>query len=232
MRTLPGLSLCLAMTLPAWAEDPMLSGPPARVRMTVDALNYASHRFDMGVVTDDWSASHRFELNVLAEPPGFRRAEPTGGGYFFYEERDWQGVARASADYWCWGFGMQGGALIRLTPPDRGAQFALVPHVRAGIGWQDLSVRGLPITGGGTTTTYDLSAGAGRVEVAAGIDLRVTIGRRLEIVFGGGADYWSGASVYVGAGTGGLSAGVGVSGNRYNFTGSNTFARFGVGVRL
>src|SRR4051812_34570643 len=102
------LVLVSAVSLPALAVEQGATG------ITFDVLNYAEQRFDMGVVDDDWSAGHRYELDVMTQlAPG--RAAPSAGGYVFYEEHDWQGAQHASADYTCWGFGLQAGAALQLV---------------------------------------------------------------------------------------------------------------------
>jgi hypothetical protein len=219
------LTLCLFTTV-ASAQDP---DPLRDISITVDALEYTSQRFDMGVINSHWSSGNRYELVILSQPT-MSRVEPSGGGYAFWEEREWRGQSRSSADYSCWGFGLQGGATLQLLPPERKLMLALVPQLRGGLGFQDLRVTNVPITAAGSTQTYDLSSNAGRVEVAAGLDLRMTVANRVEFVFGCGADYWSSASVYVTAGTAGAAAGV--VGSSYAFHGSDCFLRFGIGARL
>jgi hypothetical protein len=219
------LLLSLAAALPAADPTRDVNG----LSVTFDALEYTSEHFDMGLASGSWNTSQRYEADFLAQLSD-QRVGPVGGGYVFYEERDWRGEARASADYSCWGFGLQGGAAIQLLKPEQKTRLSLVPMLRGGIGFQDLTVNNLPVAGVGGVQTYSLTAGSGRVEVAAGLDLRLVVARRLEIVFGGGADYWSAADVYVTAGTGG--AGVGVVGNSYAFHGTDSFLRFGLGVRL
>jgi hypothetical protein len=189
-------AICLAAAVPAAAAD------PAGLAITADALNYTSEHFDMGLVSGRWNTSHRYEADFLADFSP-QRAGPSGGGYVFFEDRDWRGPANASADYSCWGFGLQGGASVQLLKPESRTRLALVPTLRGGIGFQDLTVHNVPITSGAGLQTVDMTAGSGRVEVAAGLDLRLAIARKLEVVFGFGADYWSAADVYVSAGTGG-----------------------------
>ncbi len=194
--------------------------------VTLDAIGYASQEFDVGYRSEDWSSGIRYELNVITRMES-GRVQPSGGFYLFYEDRDWKGQmfqgTQERAQYECWGFGLQGGATLHLIEPGKALGLALVPYARGGLGFQDLEAQDVVIDG----DRYDLSADSGRLELAAGVDLRLTVARRLEVVFGGGVDYWSGADVAVYAGTGG--GGVAVGSNN-TFTGTDAWVRFGLGL--
>jgi hypothetical protein len=203
--------------------------------VTFDVISYASQEFSVGYFADKWSSGNRYEINAMAQmEPG--KVQPSGGMYFFYEQRDWEGDTRngiqESADYECWGFGLQGGATIQLLPPERRLMFALVPYARGGIGFQDLSLKDVIIDDGDLNPNDDQYSGSGssaRIEVAAGIDLRLTIAKKIVVVFGGGVDYWSGADVAFYAGTGGGGAAVGSNGT---FTGTDAWLRLGAGLHF
>lgn len=198
------------------------------VSVTFDAIGYGSQEFSVGYFDDDWSSGNRYELNIVTQLEG-DRARPSGGMYIFYEERDWQGDVllgtQERANLECWGFGMQGGAAIHLLPQDGRLWLALVPYLRAGLGFQDFSGKDVIIDG----ARYDMQADSGRLEFAAGADLRLTVARRIEVVFGGGVDYWAGADVALYAGSGGGGVAVGSNGT---FSGTDAWARFGVGVHF
>lgn len=193
--------------------------------VSLDVIGYASQEFDVGYRSEDWSSGMRYELNVFSRMES-GRVQPGGGFYLFYEERDWEGqrylgtTERAELD--CWGFGLQGGATINLIEPGKAVGLALVPYGRGGLGFQDFSAQDVVIGG----DRYDLSSDSGRIEIAAGADLRLTI-RRIEVVFGGGVDYWSAADVALYAGTGGGGVAVGSNGT---FTGTDAWVRFGAGL--
>jgi hypothetical protein len=198
------------------------------ISLTFDVISYASQEFSVGYFDADWSSGNRYELNAMTQLEG-DRVRPSGGMYFFYEEREWDGEVllgtREHADMETWGFGMQGGATIHLIPPEKKLGLALVPHVRAGLGFVDFSAQNVIING----ARYDAQSDSARIEVAAGADLRLTIANRIEVVFGGGVDYWSAADVAFYLGSGGGGAAIGSNGN---FTGTDAYVRFGVGLQF
>lgn len=198
------------------------------ISVTFDVVSYASQEFSVGYFDDDWSSGNRYELNAMTQLDG-DRVRPSGGLYFFYEEREWEGDVllgtQERADFECWGFGLQGGATIHLIPPEKKLWLALVPHARAGLGFVDFSAQDVIIDG----DRYDMQADSGRIEIAAGLDLRLTIANRIEVVFGGGVDYWSAADVALYAGTGGGGVAVGSNGT---FTGTDAYVRFGAGLHF
>jgi hypothetical protein len=202
------------------------------VSITFDVISYASQEFSAGYFSDKWSSGNRYELNAFTQLDG-DRVRPGGGLYFFYEERDWKGetftgpggTTQESANMETWGFGLQGGATIHLLPPEKKLWLALVPYLRGGLGFVDFSAKDVVING----SRYDLSSGSGRIEIAAGADLRLTLAQKIEIVFGGGVDYWSAADVALYAGTGGGGVAVGSNGT---FTGTDAWVRFGAGVHF
>jgi hypothetical protein len=59
--------------------------------------------------------------------------------------------------------------------------------------------------------------------------LRLTIAKKIEVVFGGGVDYWSAADVALYAGTGGGGVAVGSNGT---FTGTDAWVRLGAGLHF
>lgn len=197
--------------------------------VTFDVISYASQEFSVGYFSDDWSTGNRYELNFMAQMEQQGRVQPSGGMYLFYEERDWKGDTFAGtqerAELECWGIGMQGGATIHLIPPEKKLWLALVPYARAGLGFQDYSAQDVIIDG----ARYDLASDSGRIEVAVGVDLRLTIAKKIEVVFGGGVDYWSAADVALYAGTGGGGIAVGSNGT---FTGTDAWVRTGVGMHF
>ncbi len=213
------LPLLTAALAPAMAMEGVKD-----ISVTFDVIGYASQEFSVGYFEDDWSSGNRYEINAMAQLEG-DRVRPSGGVYFFYEDRDWAGDSQESAEYECWGFGLQGGATLHLIPPEKNLWLALVPYGRGGLGFQDFSARNVEIDG----DRYNLSSSSGRIELAAGIDLRLTVAKRVEVVFGGGVDYWSGADVYLTAGTNNGGAYVGSNGT---FTGTDAFVRFGAGVHF
>lgn len=196
--------------------------------LTLDVVSYASQEFSVGYFSDDWSSGQRYELNAVTQMDG-DRVRPGGGLYVFYEKRDWHGDVllgtQEHAEMETWGFGLQGGATIHLIAPEKKLWLALVPHFRAGLGFIDLSAQDVIIDG----DRYDLQADSGRIEIAAAIDLRLTIAKRIEVVFGGGVDYWSAADVAVYAGTGGGGVAVGSNGT---FTGTDAYVRLGAGLHF
>jgi hypothetical protein len=198
------------------------------ISLTFDVISYASQEFSVGYKDEDWSTGQRYELNVFTQLEG-DRVRPGGGMYFFYEERDWDGDVllgtQEHASMETWGFGMQGGATIHLVPPEKKLWLALVPHFRAGLGFIDFSAQDMIIDG----FRYDLQSDSARLEVAAAIDLRLTIANRIEVVFGGGVDYWSAADVAFYVGSGGGGAAVGSNGT---FTGTDAYVRFGAGLHF
>lgn len=198
------------------------------VSLTFDVISYASQEFSVGYFDDDWSSGMRYELNAVTQMDG-DRVKPSGGMYFFYEEHDWEGDVflgtQERANFECWGFGLQGGATIHLIAPEKKLWLALVPYARGGLGFVDFSAQNVIIN----NVRYDLQSDSGRIEVAAGLDLRLTIARRIEVVFGGGVDYWSAADVAVYAGSGGGGVAVGSNGT---FTGTDAWVRFGAGLHF
>ena len=58
--------------------------------VTFDVINYISQDFDTAHFSDDWKSGNRYEINVVKH---FNegRIQPSGGTYFFYEQRDWEG---------------------------------------------------------------------------------------------------------------------------------------------
>lgn len=197
--------------------------------VTLDVIGYASQEFDIGYRDADWTSGQRYELNVFSRMES-GRVQPGGGFYLFYEEREWDGenfngiggLTQEHAELDCWGFGLQGGATINLIEPGKPLGFALVPYARGGLGFQDFTATDVIIDG----NRYDVSSDSGRLELAAGVDLRLTI-RRFEVVLGGGVDYWSAADVAFYAGTGGGGIAVGSNGT---FTGTDAWLRFGLGL--
>jgi hypothetical protein len=206
-------------------------GPLRGIDVTFDVLSYGSQHFDMGPISEKWSDGHRYEINGMSQLEG-ERVQPSGGVYFFYEDREWKGSkdllgnSVGSASYYCWGFGLQGGATIHLIAPEKDLGFALLPYLRGGIGFQDLTAHDVRAFGG----VYDVSGGSSRLEFAAGADLRLTVARHLEFVFGGGVDYWSSAAVSFYVGTGG--AGGAISTGYYDFDGTDAFVRVGAGIHF
>ena len=196
--------------------------------VTFDVISYASQEFSIGYMSDNWSSGTRYELNGWAQLDS-GRVQPGGGVYLFYENRDWKGRSlggvQETGDLECFGFGLQGGATINLLPPEKKLGLALVPYARGGLGFQDFTAKDVIID----NARYNLSDSSGRMEVAAGIDLRLTIASKIEVVFGGGVDYWSAASVYLSAGTGGAGAAVGSNGT---FTGTDAWLRLGAGLHF
>ena len=231
MRHLLLLTPLLAASITSAAAMEGIDGLKG-ISLTFDAISYASQEFSVGYMSDDWSSGMRYELNAVTQLEG-GRVRPSGGMYFFYEDRDWEGESftgiggttqeRASME--TWGFGMQGGATIHLIEPEKGLWLALVPLFRAGLGFVDFDAQDVVID----NARYDLQSDSGRIEIAAGIDLRLTIAKRIEVVFGGGVDYWSAADVAVYAGTGGGGVAVGSNGT---FTGTDAYVRFGAGVHF
>ncbi len=202
------------------------------ISVTFDVISYASQEFSVGYFSDDWSSGERYELNAFTQLDG-DRVRPGGGMYFFYEDRNWKGrtftgvggTTQESADMETWGFGLQGGATIHLIPPEKKLWLALVPHLRGGLGFVDFSAEDVVIDG----SRYDLQSDSGRIEIAAAIDLRLTIAQKIEVVFGGGVDYWSAADVALYAGTGGGGVAVGSNGT---FTGTDAYVRLGAGIHF
>ncbi len=229
MRSLLLATAATSFCLPLAAMDQ--GGPIRGIDVTFDVLSYTSQHFEMGPISEKWSSGERYEINAMSQLEG-DRVQPSGGMYFFYEDRDWRGsndnlgISTGSASYSCWGFGAQGGATIHLIPPEKDLGLALVPHLRGGLGFQDLTAHNVRVFGG----TYDVSGGSSRIEVAAGLDLRLTIARHIEVVFGGGADYWSSAAVSFYVGSGG--AGGAVSTGYYDFDGYDAYVRLGAGVHF
>ena len=198
------------------------------VSVTFDVISYASQEFSVGFFDDDWSSGMRYELNAVTQLDG-DRVRPSGGMYFFYEDRDWDGDVflgtQERANMETWGFGLQGGATIHLIEPEKKLWLALVPMFRAGLGFVDFSAQDVVID----NARYDLQSDSGRIEIAAGLDLRLTIAKRIEVVFGGGVDYWSAADVAVYAGSNGGGVAVGSNGT---FTGTDAYVRFGAGLHF
>jgi hypothetical protein len=201
------------------------------IAVTADLVSYASQSFDMGVVRNHWSKGQRVELNGWADFES-GRIQPAGGAYLFFEDRSWDGSNHESGDYTAWGIGLQGGASCHLTAPEGALRLTLAPYLRGGLGGQSLTVNNVAIDDDSNPATpsnrYSLSSGSGRVEVAAGADLRLRVAHRIEVVFGGGVDSWSAANVYISSGSSGGS--VGVVGNSYTFSGQDAFVRFGAGM--
>ena len=218
---IPFLTACVAQASAMESVDGL--------SVTFDVISYASQEFSVGYFSDDWSTGNRYELNFMAQMEQQGRVQPSGGMYLFYEERDWKGDTFAGtqerAELECWGIGMQGGATIHLIPPEKKLWLALVPYARAGLGFQDYSAQDVIIDG----ARYDLASDSGRIEVAVGVDLRLTIAKKIEVVFGGGVDYWSAADVALYAGTGGGGIAVGSNGT---FTGTDAWVRTGVGMHF
>lgn len=204
------------------------------ISLTFDVISYASQEFSVGFFDDKWSSGNRYELNAVTQLEG-DRVRPSGGFYLFYEEREWDGDSLSGtqehADFECWGFGLQGGATIHLIPPEKKLWLALVPHARAGLGFVDFSAQDVIIDDPNTVPVerYDMQGGSGRIEIAAGVDLRLTVAQRIEVVFGGGVDYWSAADVALYAGSGGGGIAVGSNGT---FTGTDAYVRFGAGLHF
>ena len=203
------------------------------ISVTFDVISYASQEFSVGYFDDDWSSGNRYELNGFTQQSDGERVSPGGGVYVFYEEHDWKGdtftgsggTTQESANMETWGIGLQGGATIFLTPPEKKLSLALVPYLRGGLGFVDFSAQDVVIDG----ARYDLSSGSNRVEVAAGVNLKLTVAQRFEVLFGGGVDYWSAADVALYAGTGGGGAAIGSNGT---FTGTDAWLRLGAGLHF
>ena len=231
MRRLLFLVPVLAGSLTSAAAVEGIAGLEG-LSISLDVIGYASQEFDVGYREEDWSSGNRYELNVFAQLES-GRVSPGGGFYVFYEEREWDGrsftgvggTTQEHAELDCWGFGLQGGATINLVEPGKALNLALVPYLRGGLGFQDFTAKDVVIDG----FRYDLSADSGRIELAAGVDLRLVVAKRLEVVFGGGVDYWSGADVALYAGTGGGGIAVGSNGT---FTGTDAWVRLGFGLHL
>ncbi|HEX3132299.1 MAG TPA: hypothetical protein VHX44_01815 [Planctomycetota bacterium] len=230
MRTLFLIPLLAGSVASAVAVDGVdgLKG----ISLTFDVISYASQEFSVGYMSDHWSSGQRYELNAVTQLDG-DRVRPSGGMYFFFEDRDWKGkfftgvggTTQERANMETWGFGLQGGATIHLIEPEKKLWLALVPLFRAGLGFVDFEAKDVVID----NARYDLQSGSGRIELAAGLDLRLTLAQRFEVVFGGGVDYWSAADVAIYAGTGGGGIAVGSNGT---FTGTDAYVRFGVGLHF
>lgn len=220
--------LCTSMFTAVFALD---NSDIKGLSITVDTINYASQQFSVGYTGDKWSSGNRYELNGMAQfDEG--KVQPSGGMYLFYEDRNWKGKTftgsnknQETASLTCLGLGLQGGATVNLVPQQRNLWLALVPYLRGGIGYQDFLAKDVIID----NAQYNLSGGSSRVEVAAGVDLRLTVAKKIEVVFGGGVDYWSAASVALYAGTNGGGAAIGSNGA---FTGTDAWVRFGAGLHF
>ena len=163
----------------------------ARLSGQFNVFAFPANNFTLGEVKEPWDSGVRWELDFLYHVPTEEHVEPFGGGYLFYEERDWdEGNTRITYD--AVGAGIEIGALFSPLR-NRGRKpldIGLAPYARLGAAFQDGNFRNLEADGG--LASGDI--GGGRAEGTLGVDLRVTLFNRLRACVGGGFTYWAGSS--------------------------------------
>lgn len=178
--------------------------------------------FSLADVRHEWDESRRVELGLRTGIPTGGRATPFGHASLFYEERSWEDVD-GLVDYEAFGIAGGAGAAIRLTRADARLALELVPWGRLGLAGQDVIARGVR----DDDRVIDSSFEVGRFDIAGGVDLRLTLARRLIVELGAGGEWWQSANVTVVFTNRGSAVGVSES---VDFSGHGVFARLGAAI--
>ena len=181
--------------------------------------------FTLADIRQEWDQSERIEIGFRAGMPPERVGIPFIHAGLFYEDRDWE-EGRQSIDYEAFGLAVGGGIEFRLLDRDGGRlALGVVPWGRIGLATQHVIVD--DVLDADLEDVLHGSFSVGRLDGAAGIDLRLTLARRLVVELGAGAEYWKSANVVLVATNVGSAVGVSDS---IDFDGHGTFARLGAAI--
>lgn len=191
------------------------------IELGVETLLSGDFRF--GSQRYDWDDSIRYVLAARSRIDLDGQLEPFGGIDFYWDDRSADAPA-GQFDYNALGFSLVSALGIHLIPEPETKRFQimLVPSLHGGIGWHSASVRNV------STGTIDVAdeIDAYRLELGAGVGLRLSWSQRLVAELGVGARLWSAGTVVV---YGTSSGGPTLLSESISFSGDETFARLVIG---
>lgn len=161
-----------------------------RMSMNFVAAGLVASDFRLGNEKDEWDEGQRIELDFIFHFPADEYVEPMGGGYIFYESREYDDGPK-HIDYDALGFGIEFGALFTpMKQPDKApVVVGIMPYTRIGAAYQDGVFRNIQTDEG--TITGDISDWRG--SIGLGVDLRASFFQRLLAGVGIGFEYWGSA---------------------------------------
>jgi hypothetical protein len=151
------------------------------------------------------------------------------GGFFFYEERDWdEGNARVLYD--TWGFGVDMGAMVHALPRSDEHAFSLgfLPYFRLAMGVSDGDFTNVPIQLPGEVGTSSGEMGDLRFDVGMGVEARAVVAQTFFVGVGVGVNWWTTAEGASGTTRNGGGVVIIVD-DAFDFHGDETYVRVSVG---
>lgn len=224
LRILSGLLVTIgACAQVAALDEPGFDQRDSSVGLWLEAQLNSS--FSMADVRQEWIKSQRLELGFRATMPAESAGIPFLHCGLFYEDRTWEEEDQ-SIDLEAFGLSVSGGIELRVIGRSGGPlALGVVPWARFGLASQHAIVDN--VLDDDLEEVLNGSFNVGRVDMAAGLDLRLTLMRRLIVELGVGAEYWKSANVTVVSTN--LGSAVAVS-NSIDFYGHGTFARLGAAI--
>lgn len=228
LRFISGLLLMIGACTPLAALDDL--GPDEQggtVGVWLEAQ--LSSSFSLADVRKEWDESQRMELGFRATMPAEGAGIPFIHCGLFYEDRTWEAEDQR-VDLEAFGLAVYGGMELRVLGRQGGRgggrlALGVVPWARFGIASQHAIVDN--VIDADLEDVLNGSFNVGRIDGAAGVDVRVTLMRRLVVELGVGAEFWRSANVTVVATN--IGSAIAVA-NSINFYGHGTFARLGAAI--
>ena len=202
-----------------------------RGRRTIFSTNvivtgYPWSEFHFGDINEQWDSAWKYEFNIVGHFGQMDQVDAYGAGYFSYDDRKWDnGFSSVKNQVYTIG-GELGAFLYPFNDPEsRPINIPIVPFLRVGFGYNDGDFKNVP---NGHDVFFTGNIDGLRVEAAAGVDVRVIIGRRVSFGVGTGINYWNAFEIN---GTARNGVGIIVIGHDHaDFEGFEIFARLSVGL--
>jgi hypothetical protein len=199
-----------------------------RVNFSTNVIvtSYPWSEFNFGDLNEQWDSAWKYEFNIVGHFGQMDQVDGYGAGYFSYDDRKWDN-GLSSVKNQVYTIGGEIGAFLYpfKNPESRPINIPIVPFLRFGLGYNDGDFKNVP---NGHDAFFSGDIDGLRVEAAAGVDVRVIIGRRFSFGIGTGINYWNAFEINGVARNG---VGIIVIGHDHaDFEGFEIFARMSVGL--
>lgn len=166
-----------------------------RIESNQGSMGFALHsttssNVGLGPLDKSWSEATRSELYFRSYYPISDGLQPFFEGSLFNDAQNYSNTdGRIDCD--TFGLGLTFGGTVQPLQTRGRINLGIMPYVRFAIGSSDVYIRDLAYD----DQTIDASGTVGRLDFGGGADVRLTIGRHIELAIGGGVNFWRSADI-------------------------------------